>query len=102
MINKLQPFQKELLQKIEEILYADWNPLRGDDVPKNEYDIYALQVFDMIQNQYMRNIQELKMFYDDPAFSKIERKQEQKESLSDFLHTIETKYMGLDGDLKKL
>lgn len=98
MKNKLQPFQKELLQKTEEILHTDWNPLGGDDVPRGEYDSYALQVFGMIQSQYTIDIQELKMFYNDPAFSKIERKKEQKESMSDFLYKIETEDMGLDGD----
>lgn len=98
MKNKHKTFQKELLHKIQEILYIDWNPLGGDNVPKDEYDSYALQVFGMIQNQYTRNIQELKMFYSDPAFSKLEKTQEEKESILDFLHKIETEDMGLDGD----
>lgn len=51
-MTKLKPFQKELLQKIEEVLYTDWNPLGEDDVPRDEYNSYALQVFGMIQNQY--------------------------------------------------
>lgn len=96
-MTKLKPFQKELLQKIEEVLYTDWNPLGEDDVPRDEYNSYALQVFGMIQNQYTRSIQELKFFYNDPAFSKIER-QTQKKSISDFLHKIETEDIGLDGD----
>lgn len=99
MKNKLQPFQKELLHKIEEILYMDWNPLKGDDVPRDEYGSYALQIFSMTQNQYTINIQGLKMFYSDPAFSKIE-KQTQKASISNFLYKIETEDMGLDGDIE--
>lgn len=100
MKNKLQPFQKELLKKVEEILYIDWNPIGGDDVPKDEYDNYALQVFGMIQNKYTINIQELKMFFSDPAFSKTEKAINNSQNISDFLYKTEIEDMGLDGDIE--
>lgn len=98
MKNKLKPFQKELLNKIEEILYTDWNPIGGDDVPKDEYDNYALQVFGIIQNQFIINIQELTFIIKDPAFSKTEKAINNSQNISDFLYKTEIEDMGLNGD----
>jgi len=36
--------------KIGDILFYDWNPIGDHDIPKDEYDSYVSEIFNLIQS----------------------------------------------------
>ena len=72
---KLSSGQLEVFNKIDHILYNDWNPIGVPDLPRNEYQDYTSQIF------------------------KLKIQGAAKEQMAEYLHKLEKNYMGLKGKM---
>ncbi len=79
MGRKLTPFEKELYQRIDEVMHYVWDPIGVSGVPtaRDEYDRYLPQVFTMLLEAQDREI------------------------LSRYLWQVEEERMGLNPNRKK-
>ena len=75
-MSKLERNEKELLSRVNEVLYYLWDPIGVSDVPeaRDEYDSYALQVFSLL------------------------KKKTSQEKIANYLSQIVTDNMGLTGN----
>jgi hypothetical protein len=67
---------QSLFNKIEHILYSDWNPMGGPGIPKNEYESYV------------------------PVIMKLKKEGASAETIAQTLHQIESEKMGKKGSLE--
>ena len=72
---KLSSDQLEVFNKIDHILYNDWNPIGVPDLPRDEYQDYTSQIF------------------------KLKIQGSAKAQIAEYLHKLEKNYMGLKGSL---
>jgi len=67
---------QSLFNKIEHILYSDWNPTGDPGVAKNEYESYV------------------------PVIMKLKKEGASAETIARTLHLIESEKMGMKGSLE--
>jgi hypothetical protein len=77
MSTKFSQEEKKLYEKIDEILYNEWNPIGFGDLPRDEYSSCVPEIY------------------------KLKKASASIETIAQTLFRIETTHMGLPGNMEK-
>jgi len=102
MGRQLSPFEKELYQRIDEVIHYVWDPIGVAGVPqaRDEYDSYLPQVFSMLIEQkgendiaaYLTGVEDNRM-----GLTPVPEKAAQVASiLTDWCETLREKYEAVE------